>query len=258
MFVTIGRSRLMDTAPQILSRNRQYGGTPACRRARRLMPPENVTAAEPLAFVVAVLLAGGSWVGTVGGQPTCSALAVPSTSLSVRIHRPPQQGSIAALDAWRSAVGPPVVDLNVHEEATAADIAVLSWNVHGEAGRIADLVSGARSGSLLGRPAEHFVVLLQEAVRRGDEIPAEPPPGARFARRLGSKRVDDRNLRALARDLGLNLVYVPSMRNGRDAEDRGNAILSTLPIDAADGFETTPRAATTRRGGGVSAPRSHD
>ena len=41
---------------------------------------------------------------------------------------------------------------------------------------------------------------------------------------------------ALARDLGLSLAYVPSMRNGSSADvrlraDRGNAILSTEPIE---------------------------
>ena len=39
---------------------------------------------------------------------------------------------------------------------------------------------------------------------------------------------------AISRELGLSLIYVPSMRNGGSpddpAEDRGNAILSTLPL----------------------------
>lgn len=41
----------------------------------------------------------------------------------------------------------------------------------------------------------------------------------------------------MARSLGLNLVYVPSMRNGRGQQDRGNAVLSTLPIESVDAFE---------------------
>ena len=33
----------------------------------------------------------------------------------------------------------------------------------------------------------------------------------------------------------MNLRYAPSMRNGADQSDRGNAILSTLPLDTGAG-----------------------
>ena len=46
---------------------------------------------------------------------------------------------------------------------------------------------------------------------------------------------------ALARRLGLGAFYLPSMRNGSEtgerAEDRGNAILSTLPLSDLAGIE---------------------
>jgi endonuclease/exonuclease/phosphatase family metal-dependent hydrolase len=46
---------------------------------------------------------------------------------------------------------------------------------------------------------------------------------------------------SFARALGLSLLYVPSMRNGLDTdvppEDRGNAILSTLPLMAPGAVE---------------------
>lgn len=40
-----------------------------------------------------------------------------------------------------------------------------------------------------------------------------------------------------AQALGLNLRYAPSMRNGVLLSDRGNAILSTLPLEAAEAVE---------------------
>jgi endonuclease/exonuclease/phosphatase family metal-dependent hydrolase len=40
-----------------------------------------------------------------------------------------------------------------------------------------------------------------------------------------------------ARELGMNLRYAPSMRNGAWPSDRGNAILSTLPLEDAQAIE---------------------
>jgi endonuclease/exonuclease/phosphatase family metal-dependent hydrolase len=40
-----------------------------------------------------------------------------------------------------------------------------------------------------------------------------------------------------ARELGMNLRYAPSMRNGALQSDRGNAILSTLPLEDVEAIE---------------------
>ena len=40
-----------------------------------------------------------------------------------------------------------------------------------------------------------------------------------------------------AHELEMNLRYAPSMRNGSDQSDRGNAILSTLPLEGAHAVE---------------------
>jgi endonuclease/exonuclease/phosphatase family metal-dependent hydrolase len=40
-----------------------------------------------------------------------------------------------------------------------------------------------------------------------------------------------------ARTLGLNLRYAPSMRNGALPSDRGNAVLSSLPLESAQAIE---------------------
>jgi endonuclease/exonuclease/phosphatase family metal-dependent hydrolase len=86
-----------------------------------------------------------------------------------------------------------------------------------------------------GRPVPHFVVLLQEVYRSGPDVPLEISPAAYYSdeifpsRELGVRR----DVTEVADSLGLYVYYVPSMRNGNDKnppEDRGNAILSTLPL----------------------------
>jgi endonuclease/exonuclease/phosphatase family metal-dependent hydrolase len=65
--------------------------------------------------------------------------------------------------------------------------------------------------------------------------------GTKSARRIGAPHQDTEDIAALARDLGLSIVYVPSMRNGtgvrEPATDRGSAILSTLPLSNPTAIE---------------------
>jgi endonuclease/exonuclease/phosphatase family metal-dependent hydrolase len=138
------------------------------------------------------------------------------------------------LDEWCRGVGAPVVSsAAAHEPAHVDSVAVITWNVHLGAGRIADLVEDLRTGALTGGPVDHFVLLLQEARRGGSGVPAFDT-GARAARRLGVGNARaERDIVVMSQRLGLHLFYVPSMRNGgrgHEAEDRGNAIISTLPI----------------------------
>jgi endonuclease/exonuclease/phosphatase family metal-dependent hydrolase len=94
---------------------------------------------------------------------------------------------------------------------------VISWNVAIGHGRVEKLVQHlADEEHRAGRPGPDFILLLQEAYRASD----------------ASERED---VRSIAADLRLNLAYVPSMPNrGGDwtarGNDRGNAILSTLPL----------------------------
>jgi endonuclease/exonuclease/phosphatase family metal-dependent hydrolase len=99
---------------------------------------------------------------------------------------------------------------------------VISWNVHEGAGDLVRVIDALR-------PAE-VVVLAQEAMRRGDAVPSAIPAGVRPPRREPHAAATA-DIGAVADALGLWLVYVPSMRNGREQrEDRGCAILSTLPL----------------------------
>jgi endonuclease/exonuclease/phosphatase family metal-dependent hydrolase len=191
-------------------------------------------------------------VPVAGLPPDTHCPPMPPTSLSVpfRFERPPENKSLTDLDAWCAAIGPVIVDANV----TPADrsvpdatppvttdsppsVAVVSWNVHGDAGDVAGLVRSIRQQDRRGSASSDLVLLLQEVVRRGDDVPDAVPPGARIADPLPRRSRSASGLRELAASLGMNLAYVPSMRNGRAREDRGNAVLSTLPFDRIDAFE---------------------
>ena len=154
----------------------------------------------------------------------------------IRWIRPESAGERATLDDWCRSVGPAVVAAGLtrsDKSTTLADLVVISWNVNVGAGDVLELVESLRDGSLTGQPVTRFVLLLQEAFRRGPAVPRGPLPGARSAgarqpRVIDRERVD---IREAAGRLGLSLVYVPSMRNGSETdEDRGNAILSTEPL----------------------------
>jgi len=111
--------------------------------------------------------------------------------------------------------------------------------VHGSAGRLDDVVT--RLGRNRRGGPTGIVLLLQEAVRRGADVPARPWPGARAPRALPSDDAAS-DIVSTAERLGLALAYVPSMRDGvgRDgvvAADRGNAILSSVPITDVGAIE---------------------
>jgi endonuclease/exonuclease/phosphatase family metal-dependent hydrolase len=93
-----------------------------------------------------------------------------------------------------------------------------------------------------GVAVDHFVLLLQEAHRGGAAVPPHS------ASHRGAARIHDgpdtgprHDIVEVASALGLSLFYVPSMRNGLNdggaPEDRGNAILSTLPLSELQAIE---------------------
>jgi endonuclease/exonuclease/phosphatase family metal-dependent hydrolase len=179
---------------------------------------------------------------------SCRQIVAPTGDRSasdVRWHEHGGAGSRSTLDAWCRGVGPVVYQSQPADGADGAalppgPIAVVSWNVNVGAGNLSALVADLRAGTWSGgQRVEHFVLLLQEALRTGDTVPPRSSSQA-GARRLlrNPPRVD---IVSFARQFGLSLLYVPSMRNGLDAsapaEDRGNAILSTLPLLAPTALE---------------------
>ena len=162
--------------------------------------------------------------------PPCR-LAIPA-DLSVRWISPFDASDRASLSAWCEAVGPVVAHVPSGLPGLDPDPPiVVSWNMAVGEGDFAGLVDDLR---VRYGDRRHFVFLLQEAFRE-DDPPAECPDYSGTASRLGSDRAEDDDILELARELELHAVYVPSMRNGVTCredprEDRGNAILSTLPL----------------------------
>ena len=137
-------------------------------------------------------------------------------------------GDEAALARWRDAVGPPVVSGASPANPIGGDtITVVSWNIANGEGDVMALARTLPAGAPL-------VLLLQEAYRAGPEVPARLAPRASFAGRLGGATAgpQGQEIEAIAAALDLSVFYVPSMRNGGAGsdEDRGNAILSNLPL----------------------------
>lgn len=105
-------------------------------------------------------------------------------------------------------------------------------------GRLREVVSRIRNGDYLelgADPGLPLVVLTQEAYRSDQSIP--PVPTGRSGRTLVAQLGLQEDIVETAHALGLNLRYAPSMRNGPFQSDRGNAILSTLPLEEASAHE---------------------
>jgi endonuclease/exonuclease/phosphatase family metal-dependent hydrolase len=121
-----------------------------------------------------------------------------------------------------------------------SDVVFVSWNVHVGSGDVrtfvADLLAGTHTR---GRRFQHFVLLLQEAVRTA-RVPAFSGAASGAARIAPRHRLSSSDIAHISGDLGTSLIYVPSMRSGGAAdppEDRGNAILSTLPLSTPAAIE---------------------
>jgi endonuclease/exonuclease/phosphatase family metal-dependent hydrolase len=162
---------------------------------------------------------------------------VTSTDFSLTPHKGAAE---LRLERWRRNVGGNVA-LDVAGSGAPAEgpsLLVLSWNVWIGQGRLWELVSRIREGRYAQHGADRdlpLAVLVQEAYRSDASIPeiSAGRAGRVLMARLGSQE----DVAETARSLGLNLRYAPSMRNGRDRSDRGNAILSTMPLTDAEAFE---------------------
>jgi endonuclease/exonuclease/phosphatase family metal-dependent hydrolase len=142
----------------------------------------------------------------------------------------------ARLASWCAAVGPAVFHGDARADVTTADladIAFVSWNVHVGGGDISRFLQDLSDGRLASGRRRHAVLLLQEALRVGD-LP-EMTRAAYGAGRLAQASSSDAEIGAIRESTGMSLLYVPSMRDGTSPSearpgDRGNAILSTLPL----------------------------
>jgi endonuclease/exonuclease/phosphatase family metal-dependent hydrolase len=152
------------------------------------------------------------------------ALPAPSVTLIADIAK--------ASVTWRESAGEPIVDRasRICAETPLDSILVISWNTHLGHADVRAFIADLRGGRIVpGQRIVHFVMLVQEAYREGESVPGDVV-GNGCTRRMGGEGAD---IEDIADSLGLALFYVPSMRNGCDRrlrQDRGNAILSTLPL----------------------------
>jgi endonuclease/exonuclease/phosphatase family metal-dependent hydrolase len=136
-------------------------------------------------------------------------------------------GAVSVLRGTVGQVPDPIV-------ADMSEVVFVSWNVHVGGGDIPSFVDDLRAGVHTdGRRFPHYVLLLQEAVRTAD-VP-EFATGTAGAKRIAPHDpVLPIDIVRVSDELGASLIYVPSMRNGSSAadpaEDRGSAIVSTLPM----------------------------
>ena len=148
---------------------------------------------------------------------------------------------VTSLKRWTAGVGPPFVEPPRSADDAIPDVpVVVSWNTHVGAGDVEKLVADLRAGKLTGSPVRSFVLLLQEAYRSGADVPSTRGDGYSWASaqrppRAGGERED---IATVTRRLKL-AASTPSMRNGNrvTTEDRGNAILSTLPLSDLTAIE---------------------
>jgi len=142
----------------------------------------------------------------------------------------------ARLSKWCATVGPVYVVATPRAVAQQPidRLAIVSWNIHEGRGDVDELVRRLRQGEFTdGEPVAHFVLLLQEAIRRDSRVPSSVPRGYPSPRRIeGPSGLPGDVVHRFA-DNGFAVLYAPSMRNGTNgeiAEDRGNAIVSTLAL----------------------------
>jgi endonuclease/exonuclease/phosphatase family metal-dependent hydrolase len=145
------------------------------------------------------------------------------------------------LSAWCQSVGPVVVNqppvIETRPDIASVGLIVATWNIHEGGGDLLQFLTTMRD--TFGATIE-IVVLIQEAVRRGDAVPATIPPTISPPRRIRPHGTLPPDIVAVARLAGMRVAYIPSMRNGaavKDGEDRGCAILSTLPLSDTAGIE---------------------
>ena len=163
---------------------------------------------------------------------------------------PAESRDIEQNNVWCRTVGRPVFrDLPAVrlEQANRVDsLAVLTWNINLGGGDVVAVMArelgltcdpdGRGDRRAEREPPFHFVILLQEVYRLSATLP-EVSPGPTIPWRIDSdpRPGGPRDIVEVAERCGLALLYVPSARNGptepgRRPEDKGNAVLSTLPL----------------------------
>ena len=179
-------------------------------------------------------------IGDTTAKPVCrEAVALSDRHpLPITWLGPTGDRDRARLADWCAMVGPVLYEPQPRRSTTRPvdHVAIVSWNTHVGGGDLDRLLDALQRGELTrGEPFDAVVLLLQEMYRHGEGVPER----ATIRSAIPSRIVDvfhaahTRDVRRVARERGLSVLYTPSMRNGAapdDPEDRGNAILSTLAL----------------------------
>jgi endonuclease/exonuclease/phosphatase family metal-dependent hydrolase len=183
------------------------------------------------------------WVLAGMASSACSAhhqlvRRSPTAASELEWFVPQRQGEQARLQRWANAVGPPFVHQRSSIAAPANDLRLVSWNAAVGEGDVVRLIADLQRDQA-NRP---LILLLQEVYRECADVPMTLERDAAFAGHLGAgeRQGAGDDIETIAAKSGLNVYYVPSMRNGSPAvsrEDRGNAIVSNLPLDALGAVE---------------------
>jgi endonuclease/exonuclease/phosphatase family metal-dependent hydrolase len=148
----------------------------------------------------------------------------------------------AVQDAFCAGVGPALIqEARTPPTQTPADrIVIVAWNMERGTGDLRRLIHDVRTGRHTGGAAvRELILLLQEVPRMGDEVPplSALPEGVEAS---STKSLKGPGIAEIAREEGLHLVYVPSMRAGLGRvppTDHGTAVLSSLPLVEARAIE---------------------
>jgi hypothetical protein len=191
-------------------------------------------------LIAAIAISACTATSFAVARPAMNPAASADLTCAAREDAAPIEFQISAesdareLTRWCRAVGGPVY-VPTPTVATPApsidELVFVSWNAHLAEGRLDDLIARLRAGDLTGgKSVTHFVLLVQELYRRGDDVPVfDARDRSAHAIRPRDPKVADIDDHAAA--LGLSMFYAPSMRNGPEfREDRGNAIISTEPL----------------------------
>ncbi len=210
-----------------------------------MIPPARLWAAVPVGLLSAACAtsAGMQLAPEVGGCPEREAASAFGT---IAWYVPSGSGDRESNKRWCRTVGPPVVrtvpSVSLPDPADVDSLAVIGWNIligGGDVPRLLEEKLGYGchpTAPELAAGFSHFVLLIQEAHRRSEAVP-DVPESFRFPPRIVPESSPEGwpDIVELARRCGLALFYAPSQRNGPETvaggrEDKGNAILATLPL----------------------------
>lgn len=170
----------------------------------------------------------------------------PGVAEGFRWYRAAEERDRELAARWCATVGAPVVVLEPHPDVPAwirgGGVEVVSWNTYLGGGDLELFLQNelgltcTATGPVFSSGARPFVLMAQEVFRRSSDLPTVENSSV-VPWMMGPEGVTsaDPDVIELAARCGLSLVYVPSARNGPDTgprpgEDKGNAILSTLPL----------------------------